>query len=165
MSRIEQAVLAARAPVVLVAHSLGCHAVAWWARWAGERAPDIVSGALLVAPPDIDRAGIDRRLAGFAPSPAAPMPFPSILVASGNDPYATIERSAEMAAGWLSSFVDAGALGHINADSGLGAWRDGQALLSRLTGSAAADGTVAVTDRQPDARRARNAAADSRRSI
>jgi len=41
-----------------------------------------------------------------------------------------------MAAGWLSSFVDAGELGHINANSGLGAWREGQALLARLIGSA-----------------------------
>ena len=140
VSRIEQAVTAARAPVVLVAHSLGCHAVAWWARWAGEDASESVRGALLVAPPDIDRPGIDRRLAGFAPAPSAPLPFPSILVASSNDPYATIERSAGMAAGWRSSFVDAGKLGHINANSGLGAWREGQALLARLIGSTVIEG-------------------------
>jgi predicted alpha/beta hydrolase family esterase len=139
VSRIEQAVTAAKPPVVLVAHSLGCHAVAWWARWAGEDASETVRGALLVAPPDVDHPGIDRRLAGFAPAPRAPLPFPSILVASSNDPYATIERSAEMAAGWLSSFVAAGELGHLNADSGLGAWREGQALLARLIGSPVAD--------------------------
>lgn len=140
VSRIEQAVSAARSPVVLVAHSLGCHAVAWWARWAGDDASAIVRGALLVAPPDIDRAGVDRRLAGFAPAPSLPLPFPSIVVASSDDPYATIARSAGMAARWRASFIDAGDLGHINADSRLGAWRDGQAVLARLIGTTVIEG-------------------------
>jgi predicted alpha/beta hydrolase family esterase len=132
VSRIEQAVAAVKAPVVLVAHSLGCHAVAWWARWAGKDAATAVRAALLVAPPDIDRGNVDERLAGFAPSPKTPLPFPSLLVASSNDPYATIERSAVMAARWLSDFVNLGEAGHINAASGLGAWADGQALLDGL---------------------------------
>jgi predicted alpha/beta hydrolase family esterase len=132
MSRIAQAVRAARSPVVLVAHSLGCLAVAWWASLVGETAANAVRGALLVAPPDVDRPRVDQRLARFAPAPRTPLPFPSILVASNDDRYASIARSAEMARDWLSDFVDVGELGHINADSGLGAWQDGQALLARL---------------------------------
>jgi hypothetical protein len=45
-------------PVVLVAHSLGCLAVAWWAEYErlanGLRADLPVIGALLVAPPDVE---------------------------------------------------------------------------------------------------------------
>ena len=35
MSRIDQAIYEARGDIVLVAHSLGCHAVAWWAKQLG----------------------------------------------------------------------------------------------------------------------------------
>ncbi|UAK23972.1 RBBP9/YdeN family alpha/beta hydrolase [Sphingomonas nostoxanthinifaciens] len=132
MSRIDQAVSAAPAPVVLVAHSLGCLALAWWASFVGDAAAHRVKGALLVAPPDVDQAGICHRLARFAPAPKMALPFRAMLVASRDDPYASIERSAEMAGNWGCTFVDAGAIGHINAASGLAAWRDGQALLDRL---------------------------------
>jgi predicted alpha/beta hydrolase family esterase len=132
VSRIDQAVSAASCPIILVAHSLGCLAVAWWASYVGEAAADVVRAALLVAPPDVDRAGADQRLGRFAPAPQAALPFPSILVASSNDPYASIARSTELAGAWLSDFVDVGELGHINADSGLGAWHEGQALLATL---------------------------------
>jgi hypothetical protein len=35
---------------------------------------------------------------------------------------------------WGSQFADAGAVGHVNAESELGAWEFGLFLLSRLTG-------------------------------
>lgn len=131
ISRIDQAVGAAQAPVVLVAHSLGCLAVAWWASLLGEAAAGPVKGALLVAPPDVNRAS-DARLGRFGPCPRTILPFPSIVVASHDDPYSSFERSREMASDWLSDFVDAGEVGHINAQSGLGAWTDGQHLLELL---------------------------------
>ena len=37
-----------------------------------------------------------------------------------------------LAAAWGARLVDGGALGHINAESGLGAWPQGQALLLQL---------------------------------
>src|SRR3546814_9906144 len=47
-------------------------------------------------------------------------PFPSILVASRNDPYISFGRARLLAQFWGSRFADAGEAGHINADSALG---------------------------------------------
>ena len=132
VSRIDRALAGRRDPVVLVAHSLGCHAVAWWAHLLSGGCGGPVAGALLVAPPDVDRADVHPLLSRFAPSPRQVLPFPTIVVASRDDPYATIERSREMAGNWLAEFVDIGCAGHINAGSGLGFWSEGQGLLERL---------------------------------
>jgi hypothetical protein len=54
------------------------------------------------------------------------------MVASTNDPWMTVEKAETWAERWGSDFVNAGALGHINAESGLGDWRFGQRLLQVL---------------------------------
>lgn len=131
-ARLDRAVSTADAPVVLVAHSLSCHLVAWWAAMAGAAAARSVVGALLVAPPDLDRMFVDRRLTAFAPSPRAVLPFTTIVVASRNDPWCDFDHAREMAGNWLAAFCDAGALGHINGDSGIGRWPDGERILDRL---------------------------------
>ncbi|WP_414900031.1 RBBP9/YdeN family alpha/beta hydrolase [Sphingomonas flavalba] len=134
ISRVDQAVHDAQGDVVLIAHSLGCHAVAWWAQLLGPSGAARVRGALLVAPPDVDLPGTDVRVARFGPTSQAPLPFPALLVASRDDSYATIDRSREMAARWGALLVDAGELGHINARSRLGSWPQGQELAALLTG-------------------------------
>ena len=132
ISRIDQAVGAAQGPVVLVAHSLGCHAVLWWVSLLGENAPSNVVGALLVAPPDVDRLGADPRIERFAPTPKSVLPFPTTIVASNDDPWCQADRADELACALGAHFVLLDGAGHINADSGLGAWREGQDLLERL---------------------------------
>jgi uncharacterized protein len=139
VTRLDQAIRQAEAPVVLVAHSLGCIAVAWWASLSPQPYGWPVAGALLVAPADVDRPDAPAELAGFAPAPQVPLPFPSILVASRDDPWIGFDRARSLAGGWGSRFVDAGAAGHINAASGIGHWPDGEALLERVL-SAAGDG-------------------------
>jgi predicted alpha/beta hydrolase family esterase len=71
-------------------------------------------------------------VAGFAPVPRLPLPFPSILVASRSDLWACFARSAEIARRWGSHLVDAGEAGHLNAESGHGDWPLGLSLLERL---------------------------------
>lgn len=132
VTRLDDVVRRARGPVVLVAHSLGCLAVAWWAQLALMPHDTPVAGALLVAPPDLDRSDAPALLHSFAPMPAAALPFRSILVASTDDPWMTQPRARGFAGSWSSTFVDAGARGHLNADSGLGAWPQGETLLGRL---------------------------------
>jgi predicted alpha/beta hydrolase family esterase len=127
-----RAVGAAVGPVVLAAHSLGCFAIAWWAASANPSLIAKVRGALLVAPPDVDRPDADFRLRRFAPTPMVAPPFRSILVASGNDPHASLARSHAIANAWNAEFVDFGETGHINARSRLGFWPAGQALLEEL---------------------------------
>lgn len=132
MSRIDQAVAAAQGPVVLVAHSLGCHAVLWWASLLGEGVCANVVGALLVAPPDVEREGADPRIARFSPSPRAVLPFPAIVVAGSDDPWSEPERARELADACGADFVCVDDAGHLNAESGLGVWPEGQGLLGRL---------------------------------
>ncbi|MCW3837030.1 RBBP9/YdeN family alpha/beta hydrolase [Sphingomonas canadensis] len=136
VTKLDQAIRQAQAPVVLAAHSLGCLAVAWWAELAGQPFGLPVAGALLVAPPDVDRGDAPRELATFRPSPARLLPFPSILVASQDDAWIGIDRARALATAWGSHFVDAGAQGHLNAASGIGWWHEGQALLDRVLDAA-----------------------------
>jgi predicted alpha/beta hydrolase family esterase len=91
-----------------------------------------VRGALLVAPPEVEERGLDPRLARFAPVMRTPLPFPSILAASRDDQYIGFGRARRLARIWKSRFVDAGWLGHINADSSIGNWPFGQFLLRQL---------------------------------
>lgn len=122
--------------VILIAHSLGCALVAHWARQATGR----VRGALLVAPADVDSAvHTPPVVRGFAPMPLQPLPFPSIVVASEDDPYVSMARARGFAAAWGSRFVSVGAAGHVNADSGLSSWPDGLSLVEALAAPVGAE--------------------------
>jgi predicted alpha/beta hydrolase family esterase len=132
VTKLDQAIRNARAPVILVAHSLGCLAVAWWAQLSGQPYGWPVTGALLVAPSDVDRPDTRRELRDFAPSPRTTLPFPSIVVASSDDAWTSLQHARDLASYWGSHFVDAGPIGHINAASGVGWWDEGQALLDRV---------------------------------
>ncbi|MDD4991917.1 MAG: alpha/beta fold hydrolase [Paludibacter sp.] len=114
--------------VVLVAHSLGCLTVAEWVRRYNRK----IKAALLVAPPDTDviHQKVQEKL--FEVSPTQRIPFPTTLVASTNDPWASIEKAEFYAQQWGSEFINIGAAGHINAQSGLGEWKQGLEILSKL---------------------------------
>lgn len=132
VTKLDRAISTARAPVILAAHSLGCLAVAWWAALAGQPYGWPVAGALLVAPADVDATDAHPELSAFAPAPRQPLPFPSIVVASADDPWITLDRAHSLAVEWGSHFVDIGEQGHINAASGIGWWPEGQELLERV---------------------------------
>jgi predicted alpha/beta hydrolase family esterase len=129
--RLENAVAACRQPPLLVAHSLGCLLTV---RWAASTA-QTVHGALLVAPPDPSGPEFPAIAHDFSCLPGQELPFPSILVASRDDHYGDLIFAASCAARWGSRFVDAGFAGHLNADSRLGDWPAGLALLEQLAGS------------------------------
>ncbi|MFD7986431.1 RBBP9/YdeN family alpha/beta hydrolase [Kitasatospora indigofera] len=129
---LQRAVAGRPGPVVLVAHSLGCTTVARWAARTPSAGSSGVLGALLVAPPDVDRADVSE-IEGFRPVELRPLPFPSIVVAGSDDPWCTPERSRRFAESWGARYVDLGPRGHLNADSGLGSWPEGRALLDLLT--------------------------------
>ena len=130
IARLEDVVLSSSAPVVLVAHSLGCQLVAAWA--AHSQNTQRVQAALLAAPGDVERAELRPVLTSWSPIVRQRLPFASTLVASHNDPYCSFERAQGFAQAWGADLVDAGELGHINADSGLGDWPQGLALLNAL---------------------------------
>jgi len=130
LARLEEVLLQDERPSLLAAHSLGCQLVAAWA--AHSRHTARVTGALLVAPPDIERPDMPPQLAPWRPIVRQPLPFPSIAVVSSDDPFCAPERAAAMATAWGSRRVDIGPRGHINSDSGLGPWAEGRAMLQSL---------------------------------
>ena len=133
-ARLQDEVLDAPRPVILVAHGLACILVAWWAAHS-PLAQHKVRAALLVAPLDLEQARLREQLPGWAPTLLTPLPFASTVVASSNDEFCTQQRAQDFAKAWGGSFMDAGPLGHINSDSGLGQWEEGHALLQTLKGS------------------------------
>jgi predicted alpha/beta hydrolase family esterase len=122
--------------VVVVAHSLGCLAVAHWAlnhkAASGKTAHSPIKGALLVALPDPNGPNFPAQALGFSPLPQGPFSFPSTVVASSNDPYGSQAFVQTHASAWGSRVVNLGAAGHINAASGLGTWMEGFSLLQQL---------------------------------
>ena len=131
--RIVEEVERAARPVVLVAHSLGVlaavHAAPFLAK--GESSGK-VKGAFLVAPPSIEvLAGLDALDPAFLTVPGEPLPFPSLVIASRDDPFASFSDSEALAGTLGAELIDAGFSGHINSESGHGPWPEG---LLRLAG-------------------------------
>ncbi|GAB7105839.1 alpha/beta hydrolase [Streptomyces phaeofaciens JCM 4814] len=122
-------------PVVLVAHSAG---VITTVHWAQDHTAD-VRGALLATPPDFETPLPEGYPApgvleenGWTPVPRAPLPFPSIVAASSDDPLGAVERVRELAGHWGSRWEELGAVGHLNPASGHGPWPRAEELLRRL---------------------------------
>ena len=130
MARLDEVLLAADQPAVLAAHSLGCQLVAAWA--AHSRHTARVVGALLVAPPDVERDDLAPQLGPWRPIHRTALPFAARVVYSADDPYCSAERARGMAAWWGAAATCAGAAGHLNGESGLGDWPQGVAWLHEL---------------------------------
>lgn len=131
---IAETINVAEKPVVLVAHSLGIGA----ALHALHKSKGKVAGAFFVSPPDLVQSeqlpnGLKREhLNAFGPYPRMPLAFPSIMVASQNDPYGTYDHAGDIANALGSLLVDAGNSGHINVESGHGPWPEGTMVFAQF---------------------------------
>jgi predicted alpha/beta hydrolase family esterase len=114
--------------VVLIGHSLACCAIVKWA----EQYQHIIKGALLVAPSDTEAPSYPTGTTGFVPMPLFKLPFPSVVIASTNDFYVTLDRAKLFANAWGSKLIEIGTLGHINSSSNLGDWPEGYSILQKL---------------------------------
>ncbi|BCH28409.1 hypothetical protein MesoLjLc_03390 [Mesorhizobium sp. L-8-10] len=132
-------------PVIVVAHSGGVIMVAHWARHTRRQ----VRGALLATPPDFETpmpegyptmAELDAS--GWLPVPRDPLPFPSVVAASRNDPLGKFTRIEAMALRWGSEFADLGAVGHLNPASGFGDWPEAERLIGLLDTELATDTSI-----------------------
>lgn len=128
LAALHEAIARSDVPVILVGHSLGCCLIAHWA--CHHNGP--VHGALLVAPPDVEAPTFPASVTHFVPVPLLPLPFPSIVVASLDDPFCSLTRTQYFARKWGSRLEVLGRLGHINDQSGLGAWPVGIDFVSEL---------------------------------
>jgi predicted alpha/beta hydrolase family esterase len=137
---IDRELMAIGGPVVIVAHSGGVIMLAHWAA-RPNRTRKLIRGALLATPPDFETpmpAGYPTmdalQAAGWLPVPRQPLPFPSIVAASRNDPLGRIERVTRLARDWGSRLVDLGEVGHLNPASGYGEWPQAETLIRELAG-------------------------------
>jgi predicted alpha/beta hydrolase family esterase len=146
VAALDEAVTSAPGPVVLVAHSAGVIVTVHWAtahratahQGDGHRT-EKVRGALLATPPDLDQPmhpphPSQEVLAatGWFPVPRVPLPFPSLVAASCDDPLAGLDQVRAMARDWGSRVVEVGAVGHLNPASGHGPWPRAEELLGEL---------------------------------
>ena len=129
VSRIEEATKGLDlSKVVFISHSLGGIALSHWVHTYHKK----IRAALIVAPPCVENVLPEYGLDSFLPVPRNKLPFSTVLVASSNDPWSTIEQSEKLAMDWGSHFVNMGEAGHINSESRLGEWSRGQHLLRDL---------------------------------
>lgn len=125
-AQLDEAVLRAGKPVLLVASGESCFAAAWWARLSPASYVSKVAGALLFTPLPRGRLKADT-LDKFA-SPRVALPFPSAIV--GSDAV-TDQRIQSLAESWGSGFLDTA--WDQPALSGASAWEQAQGAVMRLT--------------------------------
>jgi predicted alpha/beta hydrolase family esterase len=117
---IAEAARDAKRPALLVGHGIGAAAIA-------EAAPALqgadVRGAFLVAPPDDE--GLGRLAADDWAAARSPLPWPSVMVASRNDPHGAYDAVSALASDWGAELIDAGEAGGLDAASGHGPWPEG----------------------------------------
>jgi uncharacterized protein len=89
--------------------------------------PEKIAALFLVAPADPDKFSIAQFL------PRQPLRVKATLIASTNDPWMQITKAAYWADLWRTNFLPVDNLGHINAESNLGAWPQGIQELQNLT--------------------------------
>lgn len=135
VAALDAALHAIDGDVVIAAHSAGCLMVAHWA--LNPTRP--IRGALLATPADVENplpagyptlADLDEN--GWCPIPRQRFPFPTLVVASRNDPLATFDRVEGFAQSWGADLLDAGDVGHLNPPAGYGPWPDALALIQRM---------------------------------
>ena len=107
---------AAPSPVVALAYREGIE------RLVAQADAHPVRAAFLVGP----RGGTELE------ARVDPLPFPSVLVASRDDPLCPFDRAEEMGARWGSLFVDAGEAGELGTASGRGPWPEGLLTFARF---------------------------------
>lgn len=127
---LDAAIATCTTPPVLIAHSLGCLATLAWA--ARRPVPEQATAIMLVAVPDPGSAPFPAAASSVTDVRPAPLAVPSLVVASTDDPYGSLDYATGVAAASGAELHIVGALGHINADSGLGDWPQGRRLLAEL---------------------------------
>jgi len=98
-----------------------------------------VVGALLATPPTLatELPGeypsiAELRAHGWLPIPRRPLPFPSIVATSDDDPLSNPVRLRALATAWGSRLHALGAVGHLNPASGYGDWPGAVPLMDEL---------------------------------
>ena len=142
---VQNAILEAESPAILIAHSFGVLASVVGA----SRVTDKVAGALYVAPADpvkftsagqiLSEAAQNWDTGLYNLVPKERLGYPAIVAASQDDPYMAFKRAAWWATKWHCRFISLGFAGHVNANSGYGDWPEGEMLYQDLIETAEQD--------------------------
>jgi predicted alpha/beta hydrolase family esterase len=134
---VRDAIDASVGSIWIVAHSFGCLA----SISAAIDRPDRIVGLMLVAPADPERftlAGV-RDKADWNPTesiraliPVHKLPFPSLVIASDDDPWMKLTTVQLWSECWGSRLLILKSAGHINIASGYGPWPLGLSLLKEF---------------------------------
>jgi uncharacterized protein len=114
--------------VVLIGHSLGCSTISHWATKYKRQ----IKGALLVAPSDLEASQYTFPATGFTPISLDKINFKTIVVASEDDIWVSLDRAIFFADSWGSEFINIGKAGHINTASGHTNWDEGMTILKTI---------------------------------
>ncbi len=128
VAALERETRAAGPGVLVVAHSIGCLTTATWLARGGRAA-----GAVLVAPPDPRAEEFPAEATGFETPPEDPINVALLVLGSSDDPYDPAGYSARAARSWGATHLDLGARGHLNTESDLGPWTEGQRLVAAFS--------------------------------
>ena len=125
-------------PVWIVAHSFGCLVTIWASQYIAHK----IAGVFLVAPADpwrfsygglYEQLDTDSSVVSIAEKlPKYSLHFPSVVIASTNDPWVKLTAAGFWAQHWGSYFINIGNAGHININSGFGPWPEGLDLLRQF---------------------------------
>lgn len=123
--------------VWLIAHSFGCLASVPASADRGRK----IAGLMLVAPANPELftpLGVRKESEGASIEsvrsllPASSLSFPTVVIASTNDPWMPHIRAQMFAERWGSTFITLPAAGHINIESGFGRWPEGLQIFRRF---------------------------------
>jgi uncharacterized protein len=132
VSELDKVLTTINQPVVVIAHSLGCLTFVEWSRQNPEICIAKIAGVFLVAVPDADATSFPKDIQGYQCSSFEKLPVKSLMIASSNDPYASVDRTEFFAKQWSSELIWIGEKGHINVSAGFGDWPDGEEYLQEF---------------------------------
>ena len=125
VDHLADAILAARGPVVVVAHCLGSLATVHLPEQISSR----IRAAMFVAPVDPDCRG---TFLDFFPVPSRRLNYHSLVVASKQDPYCSVRMAASFSRAWGSDFLRLNKPGYLTAADADSGWPLGKFLLEWL---------------------------------
>jgi len=131
MQRLNETIDSVEGPVFLIGHSCGAVTIS---QWAEKYHCDRITGALLVAPADVDSPDIPEDIIVQRPLAFQPLPFPTTVVCSDNDEFLSYRKARQLAESWGASLITLPGAGHLHTAAGFGEWPDGEALINRLSG-------------------------------
>ncbi|MCC8366246.1 alpha/beta hydrolase [Xenorhabdus sp. PB61.4] len=130
--RLHETIEKTSGEIFLIGHSCGAVTITQWAK---EKSCNRVTGALLVAPADIDSPDAPPELHIQRPLPKIPLPFPTTLVCSDNDEFLSLEKAHSLARSWKTELIVLSGAGHIHTAAGYGEWQEGEKLINTISGN------------------------------